>query len=162
MRRALFTCLAGLFALIGPALAAPQGEASPPDAAAEAPADLDARTLEVARTLRCVVCKNQSIADSDAELARELRLLVRERIEEGDSNDEARQYVVDRYGEFVLLKPRFSFKNLLLWSGPFLVLLLGMAGALLFIRSGRKAAVPPAPLSEEERAELARLRGEDG
>ena len=124
-------------------------------AAAPAPEETDARAQAVARSLRCLVCQNQSVAESDAPLAQDMRRLVRARIEAGDSDAEARAFVVDRYGEVVLLRPRLSPRNALLWTAPALVLVLGAAGAVLFVRGQRTA---PAPLTDEERAELERLR----
>ena len=117
-----------------------------------------ARVHAIAEGLRCVVCQNQSVADSDAPLARDLRALVEERVAAGDTDAEVRDYVAARYGDYVLLRPRASAQNALLWVGPLLVLLAGGAGAALFVR-GRGGEQAPAPLSEEERAELARLRG---
>jgi cytochrome c-type biogenesis protein CcmH len=140
--------IAGLALLVATAGAA----APPPDPA------IEARVQEVAQTVRCVVCKNQSIAESDAGLAKDLVALLRERIESGDTNEEAREYLVERYGEFVLLKPRFSWRNLALWALPFVVLGLAFWGALAFIRR-KGAPAPVAPLTAAEREELARLRG---
>ena len=152
--RVLLPCLAVLALFLSPA------NAQEEEAAVQlTDAELDARTHEVAKTLRCVVCKNQSIAESDATLAKDLENIVRDRIAEGDTNDEAREFVVARYGEFVLLKPRFSWKNLVLWAGPLVVLALGAFGAFAFIRTRRGGAPQAAELSAEERAELDRLRG---
>ncbi|WP_345900008.1 cytochrome c-type biogenesis protein, partial [Martelella sp. UBA3392] len=89
---------------------------------------LEARAREISAELRCMVCQNQSIDDSNADLARDLRLLVRDRLAEGDSDDEVIDYVVSRYGEFVLLKPRFSPHTWLLWGAPALLILLGAIG----------------------------------
>lgn len=116
--------------------------------------DIEARTKQVAETIRCVVCKNQSIEESDAALAKDLRNLVRERIEAGDTNQEARAYLVERYGEFVLLKPSFSVKNLALWFGPMMVFLIAVLGAIIFIRSKQAAVMTTPSLSEKEQAEL--------
>ena len=130
-------------------------------AAAPTPEEVEARTASVSETLRCVVCKNQSIMDSDAALAEAMRDLVRARIEAGDTDDEVRAHLVARYGEFVLLKPKASARNLWLWAAPFAVLLAGGAGAALFVRGagGNRGQGGAAPLTDEERAELARLRG---
>ena len=123
----------------------------------------EARARALSADIRCLVCQNQSIDDSDAPLARDLRLLVRERIAAGDSNSQVLDFLVARYGEFVLLKPRFERQNLLLWLlGP--VLLLGGALALWLqirrrARSG--ADVPAPPLSPEEEARLAALMSDD-
>ncbi|SEB92211.1 cytochrome c-type biogenesis protein CcmH [Nitratireductor aquibiodomus] len=95
-----------------------------PDEVLDDPA-LEARARDLSAELRCMVCQNQSIDDSDAELARDLRVLVRDRLEAGDRDEEVIAYVVDRYGEFVLLKPRFSYRNALLWGAPVILLLFG-------------------------------------
>ena len=100
-----------------------------PDEKLEDPA-LEERARRISRDLRCVVCQNQSIDDSSAPLARDLRLLIRERLLAGDSNEEAIAYVVERYGDFVLLKPPFQGDTYLLWLGPALIVLTG--GALVF------------------------------
>ena len=115
-----------------------------------------ARARGIAEGLRCVVCQNQSVADSDAPLARDLRALVEERVAAGDTDAEVRDYVSARYGDYVLLRPRASAQNALLWTGPLLVLLAGGAGAALFVRG--RAAAPPPPLTDDERAELDALR----
>ncbi len=118
---------------------------------------LEARAREVGRDLRCLVCRNQSIDDSDADLAHDLRVLVRERINGGDSNDQVVAYVRSRYGDFVLLRPPFAMGTLLLWGGPMLILLLGGVALARFYRS-RDETVPP--LSAEERQRLASVLGE--
>jgi cytochrome c-type biogenesis protein CcmH len=115
------------------------------------------RARAISRDLRCVVCQNQSIDDSDAPLARDLRLLVREQISLGKSDAEVRAYIVERYGNFVLLKPPVEADTLLLWAGPFAVLLLGAAGLVLWRRRAPAATAEAAPLTEAERAELDRL-----
>jgi cytochrome c-type biogenesis protein CcmH len=117
----------------------------------------EARARELSRELRCMVCQNQSIDDSEAPLARDLRLLVRERIAAGDSDAQVIDFLVARYGEFVLLKPRLERQTLLLWAVPPLVL---MAGALaLWIKARRRAtsAIAQPPLTSEEAAQLAQL-----
>lgn len=90
------------------------------------------RALELTRELRCMVCQNQSIEDSDAPLARDLRLLVREKVAVGESNEDIRAYLVARYGDFILLRPSFNSETLLLWAAPLLALL---AGLILAVRS---------------------------
>jgi cytochrome c-type biogenesis protein CcmH len=115
------------------------------------------RARAISRDLRCVVCQNQSIDDSDAPLARDLRLLVREQISLGKSDAEVRAYIVERYGNFVLLKPPVEADTLLLWAGPFAVLLLGAAGLVLWRRRAPGGTAEAAPLTEAERAELDRL-----
>src|SRR5262245_58143258 len=89
---------------------------------------LEARARSISAGLRCPVCQNQSIDDSDAPLARDLRLIVRERLQKGESDDAVRDFVVQRYGEFVLLRPVFAWHTLVLWLAPFLVLVLGAVG----------------------------------
>lgn len=120
---------------------------------------LEARARALSQELRCLVCRNENIDDSDAELARDLRLLVRERLTAGDTDAEARAFIVDRYGEFVLLKPTTSGVNLVLWLAGPLMLLAG--GGVAFAMLRRRAAAPePAALSQEDRARLARLSRE--
>ena len=101
---------------------------------------MEARARDISAGLRCLVCRNESIDESNAELARDLRLLVRERLLEGDSNDEVVAYIVDRYGEYVLLRPTLTGSNLLLWlAGPAMALLgLGVAVAYLRRQSRRR------------------------
>ena len=122
----------------------------------------EARARNLSRELRCMVCQNQSIDDSEAPLARALRLLVRERIAAGDSESQVINFLVARSGEFVLLKPRFERQTLLLWLVPPLVLFGG--GAALWMHTRRRAKdVPhaPASLSAEEEAKLAALMSAD-
>ena len=117
---------------------------------------LEERARNLSVNLRCLVCQNQSIDDSNAELARDLRVLVRERLQQGDTDEEVIDYVVSRYGEFVLLKPRFSLRTMLLWTAP--VLLLGIGGIVLALMArGRLRARSPAPLSAEEQARIDQL-----
>jgi cytochrome c-type biogenesis protein CcmH len=99
---------------------------------------LEARARALSAELRCMVCQNQSIDLSDAELARDLRILVRERLTAGDSDGEVLDYIVSRYGEFVLLKPQLSLRNALLWGTPVLLLLAGGVVVLLAGRSRRR------------------------
>ena len=117
---------------------------------------LEARARAISAELRCLVCQNQSIDDSDAELARDLRLIVRERLVAGDSDAAVRQFVVDRYGEFVLLRPVMALHTIILWIAAPLVLLAGAIALVVGIRR-RRAATPAAALSEEEAAALAEL-----
>ena len=150
MRALLLAALLALAAL--PALAVN------PDEVLADPA-LEARARDISANLRCLVCQNQSIDDSDAELARDLRVIVRERLVAGDSNAEATQYIVDRYGEFVLLNPVVAPHTLILWIAAPLVLLVGAGAVLVGIRRRRLVAVaaPDAVLSPEEQAALAEL-----
>jgi len=129
---------------------------------------LEARARELSKELRCMVCQNQSIDDSDAPLARDLRLLVRERLQAGDSDAQVLDFLVGRYGEFVLLDPRFSSRTALLWLMPVLVLLIGAVVLLLAWRRHRRAAkadspmAVSAPLTAAESARLSRiLQGPD-
>ena len=116
---------------------------------------LEERAREISKGVRCLVCRNESIDESNAELARDLRILVRERLMEGDTDAEVVDYLVSRFGEYVLLKPRLDGSNLVLWvAGPVLFLLgLGVAG---FYIAGRRPEVRE-ELSAEEEAELSRL-----
>jgi cytochrome c-type biogenesis protein CcmH len=114
---------------------------------------LETRARKVGEELRCLVCRNQSIEDSEADLAHDLRVLVRERIKAGDSDGQTIDYIHARYGDFVLLRPPFQADTLLLWGGPLLVLLIGGFTAWRFYR--RRAELPgPAPLSADERRRL--------
>ena len=119
----------------------------------------EARARDLSRELRCMVCQNQSIDDSDAPLARDLRLLVRERIAGGDSDSQVIDFLVARYGEFVLLKPRFTLHTLLLWLLPPLALIGGGLALWFYSRRRSKAgsATDPSHLTEEEEARLERL-----
>ena len=147
MRRLLAALALALLTL--PALAAPQ-----PDEILDDPA-LEARARALSAGLRCVVCRTESIDDSDAPLARDMRLILRERLVEGDSDAQAVQFLVDRYGEYILLNPRREGANLILWaSGPLMLLIaLGIAAAAF----RRRTAPAPAPLSAEEEARLKAL-----
>jgi len=117
---------------------------------------LEERARGLSQGLRCLVCQNQSIDDSDAPLARDLRLLVRERIAAGDSDSDVLDFVVARYGEFVLLKPRFNARTYLLWAVPALVLIVGGLIVLLNIRKAKATSVPEA-LTEAEKERLAEI-----
>ena len=118
---------------------------------------LERRARDISAGLRCLVCQNQSIDDSDAPLARDLRILVRERLTAGDSDTAVRDYLVARYGDFILLKPPFEAGTLLLWLTPVLALGLGAVVALRRIGRTRPAADS---LSEAEETELARIMRE--
>ena len=116
---------------------------------------LESRAREIGRALRCVVCQNQSIDDSSAEVARDMRRAVRERLVAGDSDAAVRDFMVARYGDYVLLKPPFRAGTLVLWLGAPLLLL--VAGGALLLAARRRKAMPvasPAPLSDEERRRL--------
>ncbi|MGE0039497.1 MAG: cytochrome c-type biogenesis protein CcmH [Xanthobacteraceae bacterium] len=133
-----------------------------PDEVLSDPA-LETRARELSKELRCMVCQNQSIDDSDAPLARDLRVLVRERLQAGDSDAQVLDFLVKRYGEFVLLDPRFSGRTALLWLMPVLVLLFGAVVLVLAWRRYRRATTadsPPAasaPLTAAENARLSRI-----
>ena len=124
-------------------------------------AALEARARDLSKGLRCLVCRNESIDESNAELARDLRLLVRERLVAGDTDAEVIDYVVARYGEYVLLNPPASGSNLLLWGAPLALLLLGGGVAGVYVTRQRQA-VAPAGLSEQEEARLKDLMADDG
>ena len=116
----------------------------------------EARARALFADVRCLVCQNESIDDSDAELAADLRRIVRPQVAAGRSDTEIKRFLTDRYGEFVLLKPGFSLRNLALWAGPFAVVLLG--GGLLAVRLRNRT--DEAELSQEERARLRRISGD--
>lgn len=140
------------FALFALAFVMSPAMAVEPDEVLEDPV-LEERARDLSAQLRCMVCQNQSIDDSNAELARDLRVLVRERLVEGDTDKEVIDYVVARYGEFVLLKPRFSLSNALLWSAPFILLLVGLLLAFTTLGSHRKSKAVALSKEEEERLE---------
>ena len=117
---------------------------------------LEARARTISAGLRCLVCQNESIDDSDADLAHEIRVLVRERLKAGDSDDQVRQYLVDRYGEFVLLRPVFDWHTLVLWIAAPTILVIG--GLVLFVVARRRrSTLDTAELSAEEQAALDEL-----
>jgi cytochrome c-type biogenesis protein CcmH len=146
------------FALILMLLATPL-MAVQPDEVLDDPV-LEERARELSKGLRCLVCRNESIDESDASLARDLRLLLRERLVAGDSDVEAVDYIVARYGEYVLLNPDFRGANWLLWgAGPLMLLIAGGIG-LTYARSRAKATTPTEdPLSAEEQARLDEILG---
>lgn len=117
----------------------------------------EARAREIFRDVRCLVCQNESIDDSEADLAHDLRVLVRDQVKAGKSEAEIKRFLVDRYGEFVLLRPTFSAGNLALWGGPLLVVLFG-AGLLLLRLRNRS---PDAELTPEEAARLRTLENSE-
>lgn len=136
------------------ALLATPALAVQPDEVLSDPA-LEARARALSQNLRCLVCRNENIDDSNADLARDLRLLVRERLMAGDTDEAALDFIVDRYGEYVLLTPTTGGSNMILWlAGP--ALLLGGAGLALATLRRRKAA-PDAPLTPEEQTRLAEI-----
>lgn len=119
----------------------------------------EARARALSSELRCLVCQNQSIDDSDAPLALDLRRLVRERIVAGDSDAAVKDFVVARYGEFVLLRPMFNARTYLLWFAPLLLLAIGLAGLVVWYRRTYAAAPAPEALSEAEARNLDALLG---
>ncbi len=126
---------------------------------------LEGRARELSKDLRCLVCQNESIDDSDADLAHDLRVLLRQRLQAGDTDAQAKQYLVDRYGDYVLLKPPFKTSTLVLWLGPFAFLLVGAGIAAAYYRRRTATAVAAdpavAPLSEAESRRLAALLEDD-
>jgi len=151
MRRLLLA-----FALL--LMAAPAFAVNPDEVLAD-PA-LEARARALSAELRCMVCQNQSIDDSNADLAKDLRLLVRERISDGDSDEAVLNYIVSRYGEFVLLKPRIGMKTVLLWGAPVLLVIAGGLSLLVFARN-RAGKPTGSKLTADEQAKLSELLGED-
>ncbi len=140
-------------------LAAVSAGAVNPDEILDDPV-LEARAREISKDLRCLVCQNQSIDDSDADLARDLRVLVRERLVGGDSNGQVIDYGVSRYGDFVLLRPPFKATTYVLWLGPALIAGLGILAVMTFYRRRRAAAgdrTAPPPLTEDEKRRLETL-----
>ena len=137
-------------------LSAVPGWAVEPDEMLDDPV-LEARARALSQEIRCPVCQNESIDSSNAALARDLRILVRERLVAGDSDTEVKAFLVARYGDYVLLDPPFKLTTYALWFGPALILLLGGFGVFLFFSGARRASRAPAPLSAEERARLDRL-----
>jgi cytochrome c-type biogenesis protein CcmH len=150
-------CLLVLLGLVcGSRAFAVQADEVLPDAA------LEARARIISQDLRCLVCQNQSIDDSAAPLARDLRLLVREQLKAGRTNDQVIAFIVDRYGEFVLLRPRFELRTTILWGGPFLILLIGAVTLCVKAwRAGRagtaEAVASGEALSAEEQQRLMRI-----
>ena len=151
---------AALLAALLSVLSAPAASVEPDEILAD-PA-LENRARAISKHLRCLVCQNQSIDDSDAPLARDLRIVVRERLTAGASDDEVVRFVAERYGDFVLLSPPFKATTYALWLGPAAILLIGAAAVTMFLRR-RRAGGPgeEAALSERDRARLERLLGGD-
>ncbi len=123
---------------------------------------LEERARDLSSQIRCMTCQNQSIDDSEADLARDLRIMVRERIVAGDSNEQVLDYLVDRFGEFVLLKPRFSVSNLFLWAAPVLALLAGLYLSISVLRRRQPVAETAASreLSREEHERITKILDE--
>ncbi|WP_279356438.1 cytochrome c-type biogenesis protein [Methylobacterium indicum] len=146
---ALRTLLLALLLLVPVAAGAVQPEEVMKDPA------LEARARTISAELRCLVCQNQSIDDSDAPLARDLRLIVRERLRQGDGDDAVLSYIVQRYGEFVLLRPVLAWHTALLWLTP--VLVVGLGGLALWAAARRRRPAPPRGLTAAEEAAVAEL-----
>ena len=153
--------LAVLLALSSPVLTAPAFAVQPDEVLPDP--TLEARARELSKELRCLVCQNQSIDDSNALLARDLRVLVRQRLTAGDDDKSVLEFITARYGDYVLLRPPFKASTYVLWIGPFVMLLLGAAGAALFLRRRSRdiTAGDAPPLTLEERQRLDRLLSED-
>lgn len=146
MRRLLAT-VALLASLTLPALAVDPSEQLPDPV-------LEGRARQISTGLRCLVCQNETIDESDASLAHDIRKFLRERLVAGDSNEQAVKAVVDRYGEFVLLQPRLHPATVLLWFGPAAILLIALGGSWVWVRRRRSETTPDAPLSAEEHLKL--------
>ena len=152
--RAWSLILSAMLALSPILAAGPAFAVDPEDQLADTA--LEARAREISKELRCLVCSGQSVDESTAPVAHALRKMVRERLLAGDTDQQVFDAVSARYGDFALLKPRFSTENFLLWAGPFLVLILGGLGAVRYIRAN-SLPVDDTPLTEEERTSLQRL-----
>jgi cytochrome c-type biogenesis protein CcmH len=151
LRRLLIAFLFSLAML--PALAVQPDEMLPDPA-------LEARARALSAELRCMVCQNESIDDSDAPLAKDLRILVRERLKAGDSDRSVKDFLVERYGDFILLKPPLELRTIALWSAPFVLLVLGAAGIYTFSRRQRPAAA--GALSSAEQAKIDEILKREG
>jgi cytochrome c-type biogenesis protein CcmH len=147
--------LGGTLLVVLTTVATYSAQAVQPDEVLQDPA-LEARARAISAGLRCLVCQNQSIDDSDAPLAKDLRILVRERLKAGDSDEQIEDFVVARYGEFVLLRPRFTAHTLLLWAATPVLLLAAILIVVVAYRR-RSAAATPATLSEAEEKKLKSL-----
>jgi len=159
MKARVFLLLVALIGLGAPILLAPTGAiAIGANEALKDPAQ-EARARALFKQLRCLVCQNQSIDDSDAGLARDLRIIVRERVHAGQSDGEIISFLTARYGDFVLLKPPVKASTLALWLTPFVLLLVGAGGIVMVLR--RRPRAPDAALSAEEKAKLATLLDPD-
>jgi cytochrome c-type biogenesis protein CcmH len=160
--------LLGIIFLVSAVWTSPSYAVNPEEMLADPEMEENARA--VSRHLRCVVCQNQSIDDSDAQLARDMRVLVRERIMAGDTNREVLDYMVSRYGNYVLLKPPFEASTYVLWIGPAVIFFLGLVAVGVFMYQRRPQVVPITSsnrtsetprLTEEEQKKLDKLLGKD-
>ena len=154
MRVFIFSVMVGFFSI--PALAVLPSEILKDP-------EMELRARDISKGLRCLVCQNQSIDDSDATLARDLRVLVRDRLVAGDTNDQVVEYVVSRYGDFVLLNPPFKTSTLVLWLGPFIFLFIGLIAAFVLLRKRKNRTVVGGAvvLSSEEELKLKMLLKEN-
>jgi cytochrome c-type biogenesis protein CcmH len=151
--RALAVILMLLWA--SPALAVGADEKMLPDPAQEV------RARHLMEDLRCLVCQNQSISDSNADLARDLREIVRERVAAGETDAQVHRFMVDRYGDWILMKPPFNYRTAILWLAPALLIVAGGIGAWAFIRRQRAVPIETQALDAAEQARLRALLGED-
>ncbi len=158
LRRSLVCSVASIF-MISLLCVSPAMAIGPEEALKDPKLEIRARNLSA--ELRCLVCQNQSIDDSDAPLAKDLRLIVRQRLLKGDTDADIRDFVVARYGEFVLLRPRFTVQTVVLWLSPVLFLALGIFAARKAMRMGAPATDGVAPLTESESAQLKEIIGGD-
>jgi cytochrome c-type biogenesis protein CcmH len=149
LRQMLSAGLLASLLLTGPSTAS---FAVRPDEMLSDPA-LEARAEAISRDIRCVVCQSESIEESDADIAHELRVIVREQLKAGASDDQVRAYLVARYGDFVLLKPPFKAKTALIWTGPFLLLLGAGIGIYLYYRRAKRMEAAPLSAAEQVRLE---------
>lgn len=149
----LLAALALLWFALAPALAQ-EAQLSDPE--------LEQRARDLSREIRCVVCQSQSVADSDADIAKELRSMIREQIAAGKSDQEIRDFLVARYGDFVLFDPPFKASTYVLWIGPFAVLVLAGIGVALFFRRRAQELARPSDLSVDEKSRVARLLRDGG
>ncbi len=154
MMKRIAAVILALGVLAGPAFAVE------PDEMLKNP-QLEARARAISEGLRCLVCQNESIDDSTAPLAKDIRVLLRKRISAGDTDKQVIDFLVGRYGEFILLKPRFEMHTLVLWIAAPVALILGLIGILFAARRRRGAGIAPKPLSADEEKELRKLLTED-
>ncbi len=155
MRQAIYSVIVLCLLVTGPAYAVDPGEALSDPA-------LEARARALSQELRCLVCQNESIDGSEAPLARDLRLLVRDRLIAGESDAQVLDYIVARYGEFVLLRPRFNERTWVLWLAPFALLLAGGITVFIVIRRSERPKRETVPLSEGEKARLKDIMNTQG
>ena len=152
---------AAILSVVAGAVFAGAAFAVEPDEVLADPA-LEARARALDAQLRCVVCQSQSIGDSDAPLAKDMRILVRDRLSAGDTDAETMAYLVDRYGDYVLLRPPVQTNTLALWLFPAMILIGGAATAAFFVRQAHKPAAAPGPLTSVDAAEADRIAKDRG